>query len=77
MFSDIVVIFFEEQVRWPPVGLADALREMYKIREFRVSYRLEIMKRIGALNLRGLIPGDLGGGVQGFLPGSLCFFLVL
>jgi len=39
-------------VRWPPVGLTGALREMHKIREFRLSYCLETMERIRAPNLR-------------------------
>jgi len=52
--SEIVVIFFEEEVRWLPAGLTGGLREMHKIREFRLSYCLETIERIMAPNQQAL-----------------------
>jgi hypothetical protein len=41
VFSEIVVVFSELDVRWPPKGLDKALRDMYELKDFRVAFCLE------------------------------------
>ena len=53
-FFEVVVIFSEEEVRRPPLGLASVLREMYEVREFRVVYCLETIERIEASMMQAL-----------------------
>ena len=54
VFSEIVVIFSEEEVLWPPWDLAEVLREIHEIRKFHLAFCLETMERIRAMNLRAL-----------------------
>jgi len=69
VFSEIVVIFSENEVRRLPPGLAKALHEMYKIRKFRVAFCLETIERFEAHNLR-LLTSEIEVGA---LKGSLDF----
>lgn len=55
VFSEIVIVFSEDEVRWLPPGLDNALHKMYKIRKFRVAFCLETIERLEALNLRLLM----------------------
>lgn len=71
VFSEVLVVFSEEQVRSPPPGLGDTLREMYGIREFRVTLCLETIERTGASNLRALMSqtqAEVDKGSFNFLP---------
>ena len=54
MFSEIVVVFSKQEVRLPPRGLAGALHEIYKIREFCLAFCLETMEQSGVTDLRTL-----------------------
>ena len=41
VFSEIVLIFSEDKVHWPPLGLVEVIRGLHKIREFHLSFCLE------------------------------------
>lgn len=47
-------MFSEPDVRWPPRGLVQVLRDMHDIKEFRVAFCLETLEGFMAPNLRGL-----------------------
>lgn len=70
-FSEVVVVFYELDVRWPPRGLNEVLREMYKIKRFRVAFCLETQEELRAQGLHRLTM-DTGaaaaGGAYEFLP---------
>ena len=71
VFSDIVVVFSEHEVRRLPTGLGGALHRMFKIRKFRVAFCLETMERLEAHNLRLLMSEIEVGALKGsldFLP---------
>jgi len=70
VFSEIVVVFSVDDISWPPTNLAEMLREMYKIRRFRVAFCLEA-EAIRASNLRPLrlaTEADVMNGFYDFLP---------
>jgi len=71
VFSEIVVVFSEDEVRWPPWGLANLLREVHKIKEFRLAFCLETTERLRAANLRYLTlatQAEVAKGSYDFLP---------
>lgn len=70
-FSEVVVVFCEMDVRWPPRGLNEVLREMYKIKRFRVAFCLETQEELRAQGLHQLSVGTgatVAGGAYDFLP---------
>ena len=77
-FSEVVVVFHELDVRWPPRGLNEGLREMYKIKRFRVAFCLEALEELRVPNLHQLTLDTRAaaeGGAYDFLPSSpLVFF---
>ncbi|KAF9645587.1 hypothetical protein BDM02DRAFT_3189594 [Thelephora ganbajun] len=46
VFSEIVVVFVEE-AQWPPLSLAEVLREAYQIGKFRLAFCLETVDWVG------------------------------
>jgi len=71
VFSEIVVVFSEEDVRWLPPVVTNVLLEMYKIRKFRVAFCLETIERFEAYSSRLLMSEIEGGAFKGsldFLP---------
>ncbi|KAF9645693.1 hypothetical protein BDM02DRAFT_3189480 [Thelephora ganbajun] len=71
VFSEIVVVFSEEEVQWPPLGLAEALRGIYQVRAFRLAFCLETVEWVEAENLRALTSttqADVANGFYDFLP---------
>lgn len=69
VFSEIVVVFSEEEVHRLPPGLAKALHKMYKIRKFSVAFCLETIERFEVYSLR-LLASEIE---MGALKGSLDF----
>ena len=53
-FSEIVVVFSEVDVRWPPKGLDKVLRELYGVKRFQVAFCLETLEKFMAHNLHQL-----------------------
>lgn len=71
VFSEIVIVFSEEEVCWPPWGLAKVLREVHEVRGFRLAFCLEIDERLKAANLRALkisTQAEVARGHYDFLP---------
>ena len=71
VFSEIVIVFAGDDVRWPPWGMAGVLREMYEIKEFRLVYRLEVLESSRESNLRELTMAtqkEVADGSFDFLP---------
>lgn len=76
-FSEVAVIFYELDVRWPPRGLNEVLREMYRIRRFRAVFCLETLEELRAPNLRQLTldtRAAAAGGAYDFLPSPPLIF---
>jgi len=53
-FSELIVVFSEFEIRWPLKGLDEVLREMYKVKKFRVSFCVETLEELRVWNLRRL-----------------------
>lgn len=71
VFSEIVVVFTEEDAHWPPQGITDVLREMYGIQKFRVVFCLETLEALRTSNLRALTLAtqrEVASGSFDFLP---------
>jgi len=80
MFSEIVVIFSEQERTQPPRGLVGALREIYKIRKFRLAFYLETTEQIRVANFRALRVAthrEVEKGSYNFLPSPPVVFSVL
>ena len=54
VFSDLIVVFSEFEVRWPLRGLDEVLREMHKVKKFRAEFCLETFEELRVPNLRKL-----------------------
>jgi hypothetical protein len=71
VFSEVVVLFDELDVRWPSRDLNEVLREMYKIKRFRVAFRLETLGELGTPSLHQLTldtRAAVARGAYDFLP---------
>ena len=71
VFSEIIVVFNEEDVHWPPPGMIDVLREMYEIKNFRLVFYLEASEESRVSNLQVLketTQEAVGNGSFNFLP---------
>ena len=66
VFSEIVVVFNEEDVHWLPSGMIDVLREMHEIKNFRLVFYLGLtgVESVESTSLEG---DDAGGSGEGFL----------
>ena len=54
VFSKIIVTFCEAEMCLPRQGVAEALSKMYRVRRFRLEFRLETMERLRVANLQAL-----------------------
>ncbi|KAF9645592.1 hypothetical protein BDM02DRAFT_3262827 [Thelephora ganbajun] len=71
VFSEIVVVFSEQDVDWQPLGLAEVLHEIYEVRKFRLAFCLETIEQVRAEDLRVLVSAtqaDVMVGFYDFLP---------
>lgn len=70
-FSELIVVFSEFEIRWPLKGLDEVLREMYKVKKFRVSFCVETLEELRVWNLRRLTSDTrkaVARGAYDFLP---------
>ena len=71
LFSEIVIVFSEQEVLSPPLGLARWLSKVYKVKEFRLAFCLEAAERTRAVYLRSLRLAtqlEVDTGFYNFLP---------
>lgn len=70
-FSEVIIVFYEPDVRWPPRGLNEVLREMYKVKGFRVGFCLKTLDELRVPSLHQLTLDTRAAVVRGtydFLP---------
>ena len=71
LFSDNVIVLTKEVVPWSSWAGADAFREMYEIKKFRLIFCLEMLDASRVSNPRDMImavQGELAEGSFDFLP---------
>lgn len=69
VFSEVIFIFSEEEVRWPPLGLVEVICRLHKIREFHLSFCLETQDVVPKCfpALTRVIQEDIANGFYDFL----------
>lgn len=77
VFSEIVIVFTGDDVRFPPQGVPGVLREMYEVRKFRLVFCLESLDSARESNLRGLKLATQREVAEGFFDFLPCPPLVL